>query len=277
MASEIKDPTRGDRPERREQPRKLLAELDQRTWHLWALSIAVSLSLALGIVCIFFPAIKWGIVRIEIRYFESLPQLVFGLLTLVSLSGFYFITRQRELNEMRNTLISFYADAPRWATPYPRDSLTGVLDRRALPDVLKLEGIRADRYRSQFCMVLCDVCEFHKINAHEGNLAGDLVLMDLARALQATARKTDAVIRYGPDQFLCMLPTADRSGGEAFIQRVGQAVEGSRRLRKLTLVFGFADYRTGMSLDGVLVEAEGDLEAQKIKKSAAAERGARPS
>ncbi len=263
MASEIKDPTRGDRPERREQPRKLLAELDQRTWHLWALSIAVSLSLALGIVCIFFPAIKWGIVRIEIRYFESLPQLVFGLLTLVSLSGFYFITRQRELNEMRNTLISFYAEAPPWDAPFQRDSLTGVLDRRALPDVLKLEGTRADRYRSQFCLVLCDVREFHKINENEGNLAGDLVLMDLARALQATVRKTDTVMRYGPDQFLCILPATDRTGGEVFTRRVGQVVEGSRRLRKLTLVFGFADYRTSMNLDGVVLDAERDLEARK--------------
>src|SRR2546426_2345541 len=43
---------------RREQRREL-AQIDRRVWHLWALSITVTLVLALAILVFFYPALKW--------------------------------------------------------------------------------------------------------------------------------------------------------------------------------------------------------------------------
>ncbi len=242
--------------------RNQLTQLDQRNWRLWALALAISISLALCIAAVFYPAIRWGVDRIETRY-GILPQLIFGLLTLVLLSAIYVIIKQRELNEMRSFVLSGLLGAPEQEGAFAQDALTGVLDRRALPDILELETKRADRYRSRLCLVLFDIWGFGKINEEEGNLAGDLVLKDLSQALRSTVRQTDILLRYGPDEFLCLLPGAEEKGGEIFVQRVVKACAQVNRLRGLLLDSGLAVYRMGGDPDAVLAEAERNLVARK--------------
>jgi diguanylate cyclase (GGDEF)-like protein len=249
--------------------RRHLAELDRRNWHLWVLSLGISLALALGILAFFFPVIQWGVVRIDFARLHNLPQLVVGQFVLVILAAAYILVKQRELNELRSFLISTYAQVPPDRDAYALDPLTGTLDRRALSDILQLESARANRYRTSFCLVLCDVREFSKVNAREGHLAADLVLKELAELLRATVRRTDLVMRYGPDEFLCLLPATDQEGGRLFSARVVKALARSRRLAKYTLDFGSAAYFPKATLDGVVAEAEQDLDRKRAKPSLA--------
>jgi GGDEF domain-containing protein len=246
--------------ERRSEPRRQLAELDRRTWHLWTVSLAVSLSLALAITTLFYPTIRWNLDRIEVQ-FGILPQLIFGLLTLVLLSGAYIITKQRELNEMRQFIIATYAATAFPTEKYATDTLTGALDRSTLPDILKRETARAERYDIPLCLLLFDICAFRRINESEGNLAGDLVLKALGQAILQTARQTDIILRYEADRFLCFLPGTERPGGEAFGRRVLAACQRSPRLRGLTLDSGLAVYRAGGDPERVLADAEEALTA----------------
>ncbi len=249
---------------RREQRREL-AQIDRRVWHLWALSITVTLVLALAILVFFYPALKWRVYTLEPRVLEVLPQLILGLLALVVLESVYIIVKARELMELRNFILTIAADADRLSADYPWDTLTGVLDRRALPDIFQRETSWVDRYRIPLCLVLFDIREFSKINDKEGNLAGDVVLKELARTLQVTVRRSDSILRYGPDEFLCLLPRTDVEGGEAFIRRLGEACRASTRLRDLVVDSGLALYEAGRDANAVLAEAESILAVKREK------------
>lgn len=251
-----------DSAERRRQQREQLEIHERGTWKLWALSISITLVLALALAIIFFPAIKWKVHQIETR-FEILPQLILGLLTLVFLESAYVIIKQRELNELRDFIIASYAEAFLPPENLPRDCLTGILDRRALPDIVTRECAWVERYRIPLCLVLFDIRNFGKINQNEGNLAGDLILKDLASTVQSLMRQSDSILRHGADEFLCFLPRTDRTGGEGFIRRVTKACQASNRLRGLTLDYGLAVYEEGMSSDLVVADTERDLAGRK--------------
>jgi diguanylate cyclase (GGDEF)-like protein len=249
--------------------RRQLAAIDRRNWDLWVVSLGISAALTLGMLAFFFPAIHWGIVEFDFQRLHDLPQLVVGQCVLVVLAAAYVLVKQRELNELRSSLISTYAQVPAGREAYPLDPLTGVLDRRALVDILQLESARANRYRTSFCVVLCDIRGFGKINAQEGHLAADVVLRELAELLRVTVRRTDLVMRYGPDEFLCLLPATDQEGGRLFTNRVAKALAHSHRLAQYTLDFGSAAYSPKTTPDEVVAEAERDLE-QRIAAPVAA-------
>ena len=241
--------------ERRKGQQGLLSRIDRQNWHLWVLSFCVIICLAAAIATFFYPAIRWHVDRLEVAY-GILPQLIVGLLTMVLLCVIYITLKQRELNELRNFLIATNLEARRLREELPRDALTGVLDRRALPDVMKREVTWVDRYRVPLSLLLFNIRGFKGINAAQGNLAGDEILKTLAKAIEATARQTDTVLRYGPDRFLCFLPRTDHVGAAAFARRVTEACHRHPRLQEAVLSFGITEYNAGGSPDLFLLDVE---------------------
>jgi diguanylate cyclase (GGDEF)-like protein len=246
------------RLERRKEHQGLLERIDRQNWHLWVISFCVIICLSVAIASFFYPAIRWHVDRLELAY-GILPQLIVGLLTLVLLSVIYITLKQRELNELRNFLIAMNLEARRLGEELPRDPLTGVLDRRSLPDLMKREITWVDRYRVPLSLILFNICGFHALNAVDGNLAGDEILKTLAGLIGTTARQTDTILRYGPDRFLCFLPRTDRAGAKAFARRVNEASQKNARLRAVRLSFGFAGYHPNGNPDKLLAEVERDL------------------
>jgi diguanylate cyclase (GGDEF)-like protein len=244
--------------ERRREHHDLIGRIDRQNWRLWTLSFCVTLSLALAIAAFFYPAIRWHVDRLELVY-GILPQLILGLMVMVLLCIIYIIVKQRELNDLRNYVIAINMEARRLSEEVPRDPLTGALDRRGLPDVLKREVAWVDRYRIPLSLALFNVREFHKINETSGNLAGDEVLKALALVLESTARQTDTILRYVGDRFLCFLPRTDRSGAQAFGGRVIAASRRNPHLRGIELSFGLAEYRPRTNAEVLLAEVERDL------------------
>lgn len=82
------------------------------------------------------------------------------------------------------------------------DSLTGLLNRRGLERVLERERARIKRYGGSMAFILADIDEFKAINDTRGHAAGDVVLKAVAGALSAASRESDAVVRFGGDEFL---------------------------------------------------------------------------
>jgi diguanylate cyclase (GGDEF)-like protein len=179
------------------------------------------------------------------------------------LEACYIVARVRETRELRDHIRAISGESGFLGVEYPRDGLTGALDRRALPEVLKRESTWVDRYGIPLSFVLLDIHDFSKLNENQGNMAGDLVLKDLAQAVQTTMRQTDSVLRYGADEFLCLLPRTDAGGGAAFIRRVRQACQRSARLRQLVFDTGLAVYTAGNNVNVILANVENDLAARK--------------
>jgi diguanylate cyclase (GGDEF)-like protein len=89
------------------------------------------------------------------------------------------------------------------------DSLTGLLNRAAITDLLRRELARAPREKSCCGVLLADLDHFKAVNDSLGHAAGDEVLQEAAARLTAGVRGYDAVGRYGGEEFLLVLPGCD--------------------------------------------------------------------
>jgi diguanylate cyclase (GGDEF)-like protein len=105
------------------------------------------------------------------------------------------------------------------------DSLTGVLNRRAIRDVLRRELARCRRENQTLGVILADVDHFKKINDRYGHAAGDAVLVGIVQRISSTLRRYDIVGRYGGEEFLIIAPGCDLELAERLAERIRAAVE----------------------------------------------------
>ena len=86
------------------------------------------------------------------------------------------------------------------------DSLTGAWNRGAVLSFLEQELARGRRDRTSVATILFDLDHFKLINDRHGHPAGDAILREFVRRMEATVRSYDAVGRYGGEEFLVVLP-----------------------------------------------------------------------
>jgi diguanylate cyclase (GGDEF)-like protein len=109
-----------------------------------------------------------------------------------------------------------------------RDPLTGLFNRRYMEETLERELHRAERTDRPLCVAMLDLDHFKALNDSSGHEAGDLLLAEMGRLLRAGVRRGDVACRYGGEEFVLILPDANREDG---FRRVDQLREGMRQLR----------------------------------------------
>jgi diguanylate cyclase (GGDEF)-like protein/excisionase family DNA binding protein len=100
------------------------------------------------------------------------------------------------------------------------DTLTGLLNHGTFKDWLARSVVARD----QFGLVIIDLDEFRDVNNALGHQAGDRLLREIAMAILGAARDTDAVFRYGGDEFVVILPRSDGVGIASVAERIRTAV-----------------------------------------------------
>ena len=116
------------------------------------------------------------------------------------------------------------ADKARLEALATTDSVTTLLNRRALVDRLSHEMERARRYATPLALLMVDLDHFKDINDTHGHLVGDEALREVARMLQSAVRNVDIVARYGGEEFAIVLPETSNEGAVAFAERVRERV-----------------------------------------------------
>jgi diguanylate cyclase (GGDEF)-like protein len=101
-----------------------------------------------------------------------------------------------------------------------RDPLTRLPNRSAFEQRLRDESLRARRYGRAFSVILFDVDGFKSVNDRFGHLIGDQVLAGVARELQRSLRQSDAVFRYGGDEFIALCPETPSLAMETLLNRL---------------------------------------------------------
>jgi diguanylate cyclase (GGDEF)-like protein len=82
------------------------------------------------------------------------------------------------------------------------DALTGLPNRVLLDDRLQQAIAHAGRDMRSFAVLVCDLDRFKLINDSLGHRAGDELLQEVARRLNAVVRTADTVARFGGDEFV---------------------------------------------------------------------------
>lgn len=140
-----------------------------------------------------------------------------------------------------------------------RDVLTGVLNRRAGLDWLRVEFERTARSGRPMAVVMADIDHFKSVNDTHGHLVGDVVLRAVTDAVGEVLRSDDFIVRYGGEEFLVGLPGASAAAAEAVSERIREASESCRIQHEndveisVTLSVGYA------STSGMTAATEMDL------------------
>ena len=106
------------------------------------------------------------------------------------------------------------------------EGLTGLLRREAVLEGLAREIARARRYGSPLTVALADIDHFKQINDRFGHLEGDRVLRTVAQEMSARVRGSDAVGRYGGEEFLLVFPETGIRAATTLAEQLREAIEG---------------------------------------------------
>lgn len=105
------------------------------------------------------------------------------------------------------------------------DPLTGAGNRRRLDEDLRAVRAHINRSAMTYGLLEIDIDHFKAVNDRLGHLAGDDVLRRVVETLQDSLRATDAIYRYGGEEFVVVLPVATEDGLRAAAERLRHAVE----------------------------------------------------
>jgi diguanylate cyclase (GGDEF)-like protein len=119
---------------------------------------------------------------------------------------------------------SLRRDSERFFHAARTDALTTVGNRLLLDEDIAVLHSRAVRYPQRYTLALADVDFFKKYNDRYGHLAGDEALRVVAHTMRETLRSTDAVYRYGGEEFVAILPEQSAPESAIAMERVRAAL-----------------------------------------------------
>lgn len=136
-----------------------------------------------------------------------------------------------------------------------RDPLTAVLNRRGFA-----EWHARERARQPLALLSIDLDFFKSINDRHGHAMGDRVLVDVAGVIKGALRDSDAVARFGGEEFVVLLPDAPQARAELVAQRIQEVLRQPRPdagLPAYTLSIGVACQASpDETLDSLLLRSD---------------------
>jgi len=250
-----------------------LSRLEKRDWELWIIVSVAGILVSVGLLALIVPAafLENNTIHFEI----TVPRPVaIGLIVVIALLNTYLVTRRMEIRRVREELISTNIQKQLIEQQSLTDPLTEIYNRRSLNEVAGRYTSQASRRGKPLTFLMVDIDNFKQVNTKLGRLTGDTVLAEFATLLKCGVRGSDAVVRYGGDEFLVILADTNVVGAQIVIERIAKHLaewNGAGHLKgfKLEASFGIAEWHDGLSLDEALDAADKKMYEKKVRTSAA--------
>lgn len=197
----------------------------------------------------------------------------YAIMILVVLLGSTFLTTRvqatrQQLRRRKHELAEALEHIRELAT---HDELTGLLNRRHMVELMRLEQRRTARSGHSLVLVQLDLDHFKAINDNHGHAAGDRALQAFAGSVKASVRDSDVLSRWGGEEFVLMLCNTQPADASALLERVRCTVSALRLAHPgaepihLTVSIGLAQHVVGESIEQTLERADRALYAAKAQ------------
>jgi two-component system, NtrC family, C4-dicarboxylate transport sensor histidine kinase DctB len=212
------------------------------------------------------PGTDWSLVLLQpeiTRFTDRLLGIVITLLLCVVVLG-AFVAMERQLGaEMRIATKRREAEgrARELARQVDTDALTGALNRQGFNEAMAREVSRSRRHGQPLAVVMVDIDHFKRVNDEFGHAAGDQVLVRTANLLRSCVRESDAVARWGGEEFVVIAPMTGEEGGVSLAEKL-RAIMAATHLGPrdaVTASFGVAELEADDTIDTLLQRADGAL------------------
>ena len=190
-------------------------------------------------------------------------DIAYALMVLILLSGCIALNLRiqrirAKLQQQREALAQALEVNRELAT---RDELTGLLNRRAMLDLMALEHRRSLRSGRPLLLAQLDIDHFKPINDQHGHATGDRALQAFASTVRASVRDTDVLARWGGEEFVLMLTDTSADQARGLLERIRQAVQAleiahSAGSLQLTVSIGLAQHLPGDTVEHTLERAD---------------------
>lgn len=142
------------------------------------------------------------------------------------------------------------------------DALTGLLNRRAMEELLFAQLQRSVRGREPFAVMMLDLDHFKHVNDHYGHAVGDMALKHVAKLLRGSVRDIDSLARFGGEEFVVLMPGASLVQAQPIAERLRERLSATPLVAPSTTVplsisIGIAQWRgSDEDLSQLLVRAD---------------------
>ena len=141
------------------------------------------------------------------------------------------------------------------------DQLTGARTRFFGLDEAGRELERAQRTGERLTLAFVDVNELKQLNDTSGHLAGDELLKLVGETLRTNLRPYDVIVRYGGDEFVCLLPNLAMVAARGRFAKVASDLASINAEHSIT--FGIAEALQDDTLAVLIARADSDLLATR--------------
>ena len=197
---------------------------------------------------------------------DGVPALLASMvMMMISLVLSHFSRLRERLSDQRRALRETLQQVEQLAM---HDSLTGLINRRHMQQLLEQESLRHARSGSPLSVALIDLDHFKPVNDTHGHHVGDEVLVGVAQTLQQRLRGTDVIARWGGEEFLLLLPDTPPEAARLVVERlraalIDRAVAASVPALRVSFSAGVAAFGPHEQAHAVIERADQALYAAK--------------
>ena len=144
------------------------------------------------------------------------------------------------------------------------DALTGLANRRAFDESLKVSVAEAEQEAKPLCVLMCDIDHFKKFNDTWGHATGDQVLRLVAQCVSSNVKGRDTAARYGGEELVVILPNTGMKDAATVAEQIRRTVETRKIVKKstgesygsITLSIGVSELKPGETIAQFLERAD---------------------
>lgn len=178
----------------------------------------------------------------------TLVALWFVTFFIILIIRFFDYSRERAANrkkreELEKNLRALEIEKSEYEKSSKEDPLTGCLNRAGFNNVLMREQENLSKNGCPVSFIILDIDHFKQVNDSYGHNVGDEVLVNLTKLIQSKIRNTDALVRWGGEEFVILCGDTPIQNAQFLAEKLRMAIEETQLIsqQQVTCSFGIAE------------------------------------